>query len=132
MRPMQPEDIPVLEAMMEGAESRGLPYPALDGPHIEAVQVVEDNGKVIGAAIAKSIIELYLVGDPAIHPRVRFNAVAFLHEGMIAELAELHYHEANIFLHPSLMKTFGRRLQRSWGWCANWPSFFLRRQNGQR
>ncbi len=124
---MQPEDIPVLEAMMEGAESRGLPYPALDGPHIEAVQVVEENGEIIGAAIAKSIIELYLVGDPTLHPKVRMNAVCLLHQGMIAELAELHFREANIFLRPDLIKTFGRRLKRSFGWCENWPSFFLRR-----
>ncbi len=129
---MQPEDIPVLEAMMAGAESRGLPYPPLDGPHIEAVQVVEENGEVIGAAIAKSIIELYLVGDPSHHPKVRMNAVTLLHQGMIANLAELHYHEANIFLHPKLVKVFGRRLERSFGWMRNWDSWFLRRQNGAR
>ena len=123
---------PVLEAMMAGAESRGLPYPARDGPHIEAVQVGEDNGEVIGAAIANSIIELYLVGDPTLHPKVRMNAVCLLHQGMIAELAELHYHEANIFLHPSLVKTFGRRLERSFGWAKNWDSWFLRSPNGQR
>jgi len=129
---MQPEDIPALEAMMQGAESRGLPYPPLDGPHIEAVQVVEDNGTIIGAAVAKSIIELYLIGDPKFHPKVRMNAVTLLHQGMIANLAELSYHEANIFLAPEFVKTFGRRLERSFGWIKNWDSWFLRRQNGSR
>jgi hypothetical protein len=124
-RPLSPADIPVLQKL--GA-STGYEYPDIAGPHMEAVQVIEDDqGKIVAAAAAKSIIELYLWSDTERHPSTRLIAVKMLHEALIEELAKLQYHEANIFLPPSLIEKFGRRLQRSFGWRPNWPSFYLKR-----
>jgi len=98
VRPLAPADIPKLRAL---GDSAGYEYPDLNGPHIESVQIVEDDeGNIVAAAAAKSIIELYLWSDPERHPSTRLIAVRLLHEALIAELAKLQYHEANIFLPP--------------------------------
>ncbi len=122
-RALQPSDIPILTKL--SAES-GFPYIDLRGPHIEAVQVIQDDkGKIIAAAAAHRITELYLwMGES--DPMVKLHALRMLHCSMAEELRKLGYQESNTFLAPNLVKSFGRRLMRTFGWQRNWDSFCVR------
>lgn len=78
------------------------------------------------ACAAERIVQLYLYAGKEGHPAARLHAIRILHEAMRDKLHERCYSEANVFLPPTLAKSFGRRLERTFGWRINWPSWFLR------
>src|SRR5579872_2136751 len=90
-RLLEESDIPILNRI---AQQNGYEYPDLSKPDIEAAMVVEDaSGKIIAAAAAKRISELYLwVGETS--PIQKMAALRALHEAMAMELRELEYHES--------------------------------------
>ena len=122
-RPLRADDIPILNGM---AEANGFPYPALDDPLIEAVVVIADSeDKPIVACAAKRLVELYLYSGDNAAP-VRLQAVDRLHGAMAQALREKGYNGSEIFLPPQIAQKFGRRLERTWGWVRNWPSWTKR------
>ena len=117
VRELRDSDIPILREM---AEKSGFPYPDFDDPHIEAFLVVVDSEDFpIVACAAKRLIELYGYFDPACSPALRMKALGMLHEGMAVALRTNGYNSASVGIHPQLAKTFGRRLERSFGWIRN-------------
>ena len=122
MRELKESDIPILNTI--AAES-GFEYPSLPGATMEAVfVVVDDQDRPLMACAAEKILQLYLWKGKLEHPAVGLAALRLLHEGMGPKLRERGWLEANVFLPPSVAVQFGRRLQRSFGWLPNWPSFF--------
>lgn len=124
VRTLRQSDLPILR---EFADQSGYPYPDPTGTNIETVLVIadEDDYPVMVCA-AERIVQLYLWVDPARRAPVKFAALAALHRQMRPLLRRRGYTEANAFLPPGLEKAFGRRLQRTFGWCANWVSYYLR------
>jgi hypothetical protein len=120
-RPLKPSDIPILQ---EFARQSSFPYPQLDHPHIESVLVVVDSDdRPIMACAAKRLVELYLFVDPSRASGVKKNAIDALHHGMATALRGKLYNSAEIYLSPLIANAFGRRLERTWNWVRNWPSW---------
>lgn len=123
-RPLRESDIPILQDI---AVKSGFPYPNLDHPHIEAVEVATDSeGHIIMACAAKRLVELYLYVDQDRSSAVKMSAIRQLHQGMAEKLRAKGYDSAEIFIPPAIEKSFGRRLIRSFQWVRNWPSFCKR------
>jgi len=130
-RPLKSEDVPILK---EWAGRTGFPYPDFDDPHIEAFLVVADSeDHPIVACPAKRLIELYGYFDPACSPTLLIKALGMLHEGMAKALRDKGYQSAEVFIPPSIEKSFGGRLMRGirsprflWKWAKNWHSFTIR------
>lgn len=124
IRPIRPEDIPVLEAM---AEASGFPYPELSDPLIEAVRVVVDlEDRPVIAVVAKRLVEIYLYVDQGRSPVVKADALKLAHGGMCETLRQLGYNSGEAFLPPNVAEQFGRRLERTFRWIKNWQSWTLR------
>ena len=49
-----------------------------------------------------------------------------IHKGMAEHLRPLGYTSVEAFLPPSVSERFGRRLERTFGWVKNWPSWTRR------
>lgn len=106
------------------ASAAGYPYPSLDDPLIEAVEIVVDSdGKPIMAVAAKRLVEIYMYVDENRSPAVSNSAIRELHRSMAERLTAKGYRSAEAFIPPPLCEKFGRRLQRKFGWLRNWPSF---------
>lgn len=124
VRQLRVSDGPILQSI---AAKSGFPYPELDHPHIEAVLVVVDSeDKPLIACAAKRLIEIYGWVDSEQSPAVLIEAWKLLHEGMSERLRDLGYHSAEAFLPPSVSTKFGRRLERTFRWVKNWPSWTLK------
>ena len=126
IRPMVEADE---ELLREWHASAGLEYdfPDLGHPNIAGVYVVEDEaGKPIMACAAEKILQLYLLCGEGVRPEIKLAAISGLHETMTVDLRKQGYSEANCFVPPLLAKAFGRRLMKTFGWSANWPSWAKR------
>ena len=124
VRPLRDSDIPILKRL---AESSGFEYPTNPSEgNIEAVLVVEDeDATIVMACAAERLVQLYLWADPDRHPAAKLGALRLLHTEMSKVLREKGYHSVEAFLPPSIAKQFGRRLERTFSWVKNWPSWTI-------
>ena len=119
-RPMTAEDVPAIEDLISASN---LPYPSLSSPLIETVQVVEnDNQEIIAAFIAERMIEGHVVLRPML-PHAKLHALRLLHESTPEVLREKGYSWINCFLPSPFALSFGRRLERSFGWIKDSQSW---------
>lgn len=123
-RALRQSDIPILTQI---AERSGFPYPELDHPHIESVLVaVDSEDRPIIAVAAKRLIEIYGWVDSEQSPAVLMGAWRLLHQGMAENLRAKGYNGAECLIPPPIAGKFGRRLERTFGWIKNWPSWCVR------
>lgn len=116
-------DRPALERM---AAASGFPYVDPKSLKVECViVVVDDSDTPIAACAAHRIIELYGWFDHAQLPMVKLAALRHMHGAMARELREEGYNEASAFLPPTICERFGRRLERTFSWTRNWPSWAI-------
>src|ERR1035441_7365070 len=122
IRSLKVSDIPALRDM---AARSGYPYPDLaSDPTLEAVLVVvDDEDRPLRAAAAKRLVELYFWCDTNLTPHENLAALRLLYDGMVEELRAKGYHSAEAFLPESVSRKFGRRLERTFGFMRNWPSW---------
>lgn len=121
VRPLRESDIPVLRAM---AESSGFPYPELGASRLEAVLVVaDDDDRPVMAAAAERLVQMYLWCGNFERPHAKVFALRLLHETMSKELKRKGYDSAEAFIPPSLAHRFAKRLEKTFGWVRNWPSW---------
>lgn len=114
-------DFPALSAM---AEAAGFPYPQLASEPMETVVVVvDDDNHVVMAVAAKRLVELYLYCGEGMAPHQSLAAIRILHDAVAEELRAKGYNEVNVFLPPPIAARFGRRLERTFQWVKNWPSW---------
>jgi hypothetical protein len=122
IRTLENSDLPILAAM---AEKSQFPYPDPQSPKVEAVFVVtDDDGKPIMACAALAIVELYLFCDDEFDTYEKLHALRLLHEQMGKTLIEKGWCEVNCFIPPQIALRFGRRLERTFAWLKNWPSWY--------
>ena len=121
-RPLRDSDIPILRAMYE---KMGFSYefPDLCGPLIESVVVVVDaENRPIMAVAAQRLVQLYLfMGDE--RPSTKLLGIQVLHHVTATELRKKGYNSCEAFIPPSIAAKFGRRLERTFRWVRNWPSW---------
>lgn len=119
VRYLQEGDKPTLQAM---AEASGFPYPEFDATEAVLV-VVDDNNRPLMAVAAERICQIYLWCGHFERPLAKVHAMRMLHEAMGEVLKQKGYVGADAFLPPSIAKRFSRRLEKSFGWVKNWPSW---------
>lgn len=117
-----------IQTLRDIAAKNGFPYPELDHPHIEAVLVVVDSeDRPIMACAAKRLVELYLWVGPDPSPTIKLDALRLLHMDMPGILRNLGYTECNVQIPPEISDSFGRRLERTFGWVRNrWKLWGIR------
>lgn len=82
-----------------------------------AAQVLEADGKIVQAVLARPTVELYFLGDPGWRtPQWRLEALKKIHESMRLELHSKGFADVHVFLPPEKEKSFGRRLMRQFHW----------------
>lgn len=124
VRPLRKEDIPKLQAM---ADVSGFPYVDLDNPHIESAEVVVDSHDMpIFALVTKRLVEGYGYFDKSRHPAVLMAALKLADREMGGPLREKMYTSLEVFIPPQIAEDFGRRLERTFKWVKNWPSWCRR------
>lgn len=110
-------------------EAQGFDYtfPNLQSPLIEAVLVwADEDDKPLMAIAAERITQLYLWKAEGIHPAAAMRAIAVFDAEMSAALRAKGYNSTDIFIPPTLFKSFSRRLMRSFGWVKAWPGLTKR------
>ncbi len=121
VRGLIPADIPILKAM---AEASGYPYPDLSAGRLESVLVVvDDDDRPVMAAAAERLVQIYLYCGEFQRPHAKLFAVRLLHEAMANALKRKGYDSAEAFIPPTLAEKFARRLEKTFGWVRNWPSW---------
>ena len=120
-RQLRESDIPILRAM---ADASGFPYPDLAAARLEAVLVVvDDEDCPLMACAAERLVQVYLWSGKFERPLAKVFALRLLHESMAKELRRLGYTFSEVFLPPSIAKRFARRLEKTFNWRPNWPSW---------
>jgi hypothetical protein len=123
VRDYRPDDLRHFQRMHE---AMGFDYLLPDFDKMEAVKVVVDeNDLPLAAAGAEKILQLYFLCGKFEHPAAQLHSITLLHAAMAPPLREKGYHEVNAFLPPSIARSFGRRLERTFGWSKNWLSWYL-------
>lgn len=121
VRPYQKTDQPILDLL---ARSAGHPYPDPSRPEIEvALVVLDDGGNIVMACAAERIVQLYLWADPVVHPAAKLHALRLLHRDMAPALKTKGYNSVEAYLPPKIAAQFGKRLERTFRWIRNWPSW---------
>ena len=119
VRALKQSDIPILRKM---AEASGFPYP--DPLKLEAIRVVsDDEDRPLMAAGAERLIQAYLWCGDFQRPHAKVFALRLLHDDMVAVLRAKGYTSIEAFLPPTLVKRFARRLEKTFKWTRNWPSW---------
>lgn len=108
------------------AEASGFPYPAFDDPLLEGfVVIVDAEDKPLMACAARRLVELYLYAGDA-PASVKRRAVELIHSAMASELRKQGYNVAEAFIPPTIAEKFGKRLERTFLWTKNWPSWSIK------
>ena len=122
IRELRTEDLPTLQAI---GKANGFEYVDPKAADIEsALVVVDDNGRFLMACAAERIVQLYL-WSAEFEPAAKLHALRLLHREMAVRLKQAGYTEANAFPPPQIAEKFGRRLERTFGWVRNWPSWAI-------
>lgn len=121
VRALRESDIPILKAM---AEASGYPYPDVSRETLECIRVVaDDDDQPVMAAAAERLLQIYLWCGEFELPHAKMYALRLLHEDMASRLRDLGYHSAEAYIPPTLAEKFSKRLEKSFGWIRNWPSW---------
>lgn len=130
IRDYTPSDMDALQKMFT---KQGLKYkfPKLESCVIKKM-VVDQFDTPRQALLARPTVELYFLQDDFwMSPMYRFAGLAGLHRSVGQDLLELGFTDANIWVSPSKAKTFGRRLERSFGWRENaWKNYAMEAIDG--
>lgn len=123
IRPFKVEDSAALKYMFM---KQGFEYqcPDFGDPGLLSKTVLETNGKVSMAILARLTAEAYFLIDPEVGtPQEKWEAFKELHEASRLDCYARGLDDFSCWLPPRIAKPFGRRLMRL-GWGNNkWPSF---------
>lgn len=117
VRPLLPEDLPELNRR---AEASGFPYDLTDTE--AALVVVDADGSIVTACVAKRIVELYLYPMQG-STLTKKRALELLHERMPPLLKANGYNYVEAFIPREIAERFAKRLERTFGWVKNWQSW---------
>lgn len=124
VRPLKPEDIPQLQAIYE---EMGFDYsfPDLLSPEFVDVTVLEDGGRPIMAIASRKTVEAYLFMDKSWGtPAWRQEGFMQVHLAAHKAIKALGFRDAHCWVPPQIVRSFGRRLERVFGWRKSaWDVF---------
>ena len=122
-RPFLPKDEARLRAIYESTDYHQLPFPDLSRMLSTSV-AVDDNDDPLMAAYMRLVPEGTLICSPrgSIHPLVKLQTIAMLHENLRDALVGMGYHEAIASVPPHL-HGYRRHLQRHLNWKESWPTY---------
>lgn len=130
VRRLTAEDARAVSALHAGS-GFAFQFPELHDPLIEAGCLILDaEDRPLAASVAKRAPEVLLAMRKDGHPALKLRALAMVHEFMREELAARGYKEANCFLPPEIEQSYGRHLQRIFGWQRSWQGYTMRGANG--
>jgi len=121
-RPFQPSDLLHVKQL---AESLGHPDEDFSRMIEHAEVIVDDDGRVVMALVARRTIYLDMLTDPSLTPAQKMYGLR-LCEAKLPVLADKGHREVLAFIDPSIAERFGRRLQRSFGWMRSRPCWCKR------
>ncbi len=100
-------------------------FPDLSQPQFVDIEIAEEDGLIIGAIASRKTVETYLLIDPDWKtPGWRQEALMQLHLSAHGAVKALGFTDANAWVPPQVVKSFGRRLQRVFGWKKSvWDVF---------
>lgn len=125
IRNTRPDDLRHLKAMYE---KMGVGYEFFIPDCTSLVQVVVDENDIpVMALIGKPELNLFMLIDRDWGtPAKRSEAFREIHESMRREALSRGYTIANAWIPDELVKSFGRKLMKSFGWAQNlWVNFSL-------
>ncbi len=124
IRPMVPDDIPKLKAIYEEM-GFGYAFPDLTAPQFVDVRVLEEDGDPVMAIALRKTVETYFwMKRDWKTPGWRQEAFMELHWASHREALAMGYTDAHAWVPPEVAKSFGRRLQRVFGWKKSvWDVF---------
>jgi hypothetical protein len=125
VRPFRKEDEPVLRAMYE---QMGFDYvlPELEGRDFVSVWVaVDETDAPVMALAARKTVEMFMLADQRWKtPGWRMEAFSELHFACHQDVLRQGFTDAHCWLPPQVVKSFGRRLKRYFGWVeSKWKCF---------
>ena len=123
---MQKEDMEAVRSL----HAFDFPLPGLDSPLVESAFVVTgEDGAIEMAGIAVRTTEVVFVCDRRSkrHPLTKLAGIRILHEAMRDKLLASGQGEAYAFVAPEVEKSFGRHLQRHFGWLKCWSAYCWRK-----
>lgn len=131
-RPATPEDYDKLRDI-HAQSGLGFPLPDFESALIEGIQVVVDDfDEIVLAAVAKRVPEIYLLAPKGkLHPMVKMEGISLLHSSLRDMLASKGYAEFFSFIHPLVEKSFGRHLQKWFGWEKTWQAYRIMDWKGE-
>ena len=124
IRPLEQKDIPKLREIYA---EMGFDYafPDLLSPQFVNVMVLEDDGVPVMAIASRKTVETYLLMKKGWRtPGWRQEAFLQLHLGAHKAVKALGFTDVHAWVPPQVSKSFGRRLQRVFGWKKSvWDVF---------
>lgn len=114
VRDCELSDLPRLQELFN---QHGFAYDLPDLSRMLSAKVVEADGAIVQAILARTTVEMYMLGDRQwATPALRFAALQKVHEAMRQELVTKGIEDVHAFLPPSIAKSFSSRLMRSFHW----------------
>lgn len=123
IREYKSSDEPILRALHE---AQGFSYEFPDLSKFEGVLVsTDEDDKPVQALAARKTAEIFMLGDPNYRtPAWRMAHFVPLHEEMHKFMLSRGFTDVHAWLPPEVVKQFGSRLKRSFGWVeSGWQSF---------
>ena len=94
---------------------------------IAAACVIENSAGVIAMCAAELVPSVTLAMDQTLHPTVRLRAGVSIHEYLREALKA--YPELHCEVPPEIERSYGRHLQRIFGWREMWKGYKLKEDN---
>jgi len=107
LRPLQYGDSEAIGAIHA---AMGIDYKMPELESADFVQIVEHEGRVIGASMNRTVAETYLWIDPALDPRDKWTAIRMGQRGMIEEAHRRGWKEIFAMIPDLMTCKFAKRL----------------------
>jgi hypothetical protein len=124
IRPLEAEDVPKLREIYAEMDF-DYAFPDLLSSQFVNVMVLEDGGELVMAVASRKTVENYLWMKKGWKtPGWRQEAFLQLHLAAHKALKAMGFTDCHAWLPPQVAKSFGRRLQRVFGWQKSvWDVF---------
>lgn len=117
VRDYEPGD---LEFVKLWFQQQGFEYdlPDMDNENFIAKQtVLDDDDHPVMIVAARRTVELYLFGDKDFGtPGMRLEALKMMHGAIQKRLKALNVQDVHLWMPPQIVRSFGRRLMKMFGW----------------
>lgn len=114
---------------LQAASGYAFQFPPLHSPLVETgCMILDSAGSPIAASVAQRTPEILLAMRKEGHPAIKLQALAMVHQFMRQELSSRGYAEGFCFLPPEIEKSYGRHLQRIFGWRKTWAGYALKEE----